>query len=1186
MNRNRQNAIKHSVRTLTLLVGLATAMWHAEAVGAAYPYSNANDLWNKATTWTANGGTTPPSTPNDYAYVARGYTVTLQAGDSYTINACGIGHSSIGGNNTLPGTLNMTGGSLTLNTVFNVGESRGGTFNQSGGAVSVGSDATLGCNYTGSGQSDAWNLSGGTVTITGKLQVGFFSQANTGVADATFNQTGGVSTVSITGNLVIGSTHSASATKTFAYNLGSGGTLTVGGIVTNNTYGTNNLTFNGGTLKAGNTQANFMSRLTHAYVSTNGAVLDSNGKNIGISQVLEHAGPGTDGGLTKLGGGTLTLSGTSTYNGATVISNGTLTIASSGSISNSARIAIAAGATNDVSAFSTYTLSTNTILRASGTAAAPAVLKGGTTVSLGSQAVTLDFTPATYSGDTASPALTVSQGSLTLNGVITVNILSIARLGAGTYRLISQTSGSIAGTPMRGATTNLLLNNSGVVSGGTARIEVSGGQVNLIVAAAAIPSTVAVTRHLGTAENTTYGDSLSFDIAVTPNSPTVPTGLVFFLKDGGAAGTVLGSHTLVTGENGICTITPALNALTAGSHANIVAVYAGDNNFADSVSAALSTQTVVRIALTINGAATSNKFYDGTAIAPLTGTLSSGVLSGDTVTLTLSAQFADAMPGTGKDVTSTSTLDNPNYSLTQPAGLKADIVAAAVWTSLASGNWSTAANWQNNAIGYGIGSTNDFSTLDITTDTSVHLDSPRTVGHLRFNDTDAVGTAAGWTLDNNGFSTNVLTLGVYSGSATIDVGALGADKSVTISAVVAGSSPLNKTGAGKLTLTGANTHSGGMTISTGTVQLGDGTTGHDGSLASGITNNAALVYNLYGSQTASYGVSGAGGSITKTGPGTLILNGTHTYTGTYVVNGGVLNPATGNYASRLASGSSLVVNNGGRVEENRINSLMGGNNVAVTINAGGVMAITASVCSGLCGPLTLAGGTLSASGYLDAVNGSWSFAQNVAVTGGVNTSVISAPYVALLKAGGVTFNVAPGATNGIDLLVSGFFSGSRELIKTGTGFMALNGVNLYTNNTTVSAGMLGGTGVVTGLVSVAAQGVICGGVPSAPGTLKVAALTLAPGATLACTGNAVTQSLVAVTGALSLPTAATVQLTFQPGAVQPKIITLCTFASCSATASDLAGWTRLGDAPGKYYLELQPNALVLRKAQGTMIKFF
>ena len=79
----------------------------------------------------------------------------------------------------------------------------------------------------------------------------------------------------------------------------------VGGVVTNNTYGTNDFTFNGGTLKAGNTKATFMSGLTHAYVSTYGAFIDSNGKNIGISQALLHAGSGADGGLTNLGGGTL-----------------------------------------------------------------------------------------------------------------------------------------------------------------------------------------------------------------------------------------------------------------------------------------------------------------------------------------------------------------------------------------------------------------------------------------------------------------------------------------------------------------------------------------------------------------------------------------------------------------------------------------------------------------------------------------------------------------------------------------------------------------------------------------------------------------------------------------------------------------------------------------------------------------
>ena len=47
-------------------------------------------------------------------------------------------------------------------------------------------------------------------------------------------------------------------------------------------------------------------------------------------------------------------------------------------------------------------------------------------------------------------------------------------------------------------------------------------------------------------------------------------------------------------------------------------------------------------------------------------------------------------------------------------------------------------------------------------------------------------------------------------------------------------------------------------VSGGTLQLGDGTPSHDGVLSAnyGITNNASLVYNLYGQQTFSGSVGG------------------------------------------------------------------------------------------------------------------------------------------------------------------------------------------------------------------------------------------------------------------------------------------------------------------------------------------
>jgi hypothetical protein len=79
--------------------------------------------------------------------------------------------------------------------------------------------------------------------------------------------------------------------------------------------------------------------------------------------------------------------------------------------------------------------------------------------------------------------------------------------------------------------------------------------------------------------------------------------------------------------------------------------------------------------LTITSATTYNKVYDGTTSATLTGALS-GVLFNDSVGLNLSASFASANAGNGIAVTSGSTLTGTsagNYSLTQPAGLVANI---------------------------------------------------------------------------------------------------------------------------------------------------------------------------------------------------------------------------------------------------------------------------------------------------------------------------------------------------------------------------------------------------------------------------------------------------------------------------------------------------------------------------------
>jgi autotransporter-associated beta strand protein len=70
--------------------------------------------------------------------------------------------------------------------------------------------------------------------------------------------------------------------------------------------------------------AHLMGNLTHAYVGTNGAKVDTAGFTCGIDQALENGTGGADGGLTKLGLGTLSLLKPSTYTGPTVVQEGTL----------------------------------------------------------------------------------------------------------------------------------------------------------------------------------------------------------------------------------------------------------------------------------------------------------------------------------------------------------------------------------------------------------------------------------------------------------------------------------------------------------------------------------------------------------------------------------------------------------------------------------------------------------------------------------------------------------------------------------------------------------------------------------------------------------------------------------------------------------------------------------------------
>lgn len=115
---------------------------------------------------------------------------------------------------------------------------------------------------------------------------------------------------------------------------------------------------------------------------------------------------------------------------------------------------------------------------------------------------------------------------------------------------------------------------------------------------------------------------------------------------------------------------------------------------------------------------------------------------------------------------------------------------------------------------------------------------------------------------------------------------------------------LYKDGAGQLIISGNGTYTGGTTIASGILQIGDGAT--TGSLTGNITNNSLLTFNRSNPYTYNGSISGSG-SLLQTGTGTTVLNGNHSYTGNTFITAGTLQIGNGGTAGSIGG---YVLNNG------------------------------------------------------------------------------------------------------------------------------------------------------------------------------------------------------------------------------------------------------------------------------------
>ncbi len=190
----------------------------------------------------------------------------------------------------------------------------------------------------------------------------------------------------------------------------------------------------------------------------------------------------------------------------------------------------------------------------------------------------------------------------------------------------------------------------------------------------------------------------------------------------------------------------------------------------------------------------------------------------------------------------------------------------------------------------------------------------------------------------------------------------GAGYKVTISSVLAGNSKLVKTDAGTLVLSGANTYTGGTTISSGTLQIGNGDV--TGSIIGDVRNDGSLVFNRSG-DAVFYGIfSGAisgNGSLVQAGTDTLFLTGTNTYSGGTTIESGTLQ--IGRYGT---AGSILgdVTNNGSLIFSRGDDT-----NFAGVVSGTGMLVKTGEGKLTLTGAHTYTGGTGIAGGTLEIARG-------------------------------------------------------------------------------------------------------------------------------------------------------------------------------------------------------------------------
>ena len=362
-----------------------------------------------------------------------------------------------------------------------------------------------------------------------------------------------------------------------------------------------------------------------------------------------------------------------------------------------------------------------------------------------------------------------------------------------------------------------------------------------------------------------------------------------------------------------------------------------------------------------------------------------------------------------------------------------------------SASWSQTGAWTGGLVANGANNTADFSENLLVGNLTITLDGNQTIGGLIFGDR---GAAFNTTLATG--TGGVLTLSAPTGSPVINV----VNETATISAVIAGGSGLNKTGAGNLVLTAADTYTGPTTISGGTLTLDFSQTG-------------APASNIIGNSSPA--------SLALTGDGALVIKGNSTATnsqsfgGVAVSSGADVITLNQNGAASLSAGLGAITQTVGGTLDFSIAPLTSGV-VATTTNSviNGILGAWATLGTGS----TTAYATVNGSNQIVAYTGA-----TAATTGLANVTSATGNYTysaAATLAGARTANTLQ-------------YTGAAATTALGANTLTLNGL-LNTGSGLLTITRTGAGGIVIGATK---ELVILG---SAPVTISAGVANNAAGA--------------------------------------------------------------------------------------------